>query len=81
MLDLNGRQFREHGMALLLCEVLAIETEGVRVRILNSDLELLVGCKRDEVLGEVADPELTVYEPEEPTTTTEPRSHGEPEKP
>jgi hypothetical protein len=60
MLDINGREFHEGGAALLLCEVLAIEPEGVRVRIMNSDMELLVGVKHDEVLGgKVADSELT----------------------
>jgi hypothetical protein len=33
---------------------------GVRVRVMNSDLEILVGIKHDEVLGGwVADSELT----------------------
>lgn len=62
MFDINGQEFREQGGALLLCEVLEIVPEGVRVRILNSDMELLVGAKQDEVLGGlVADSELTVF--------------------
>jgi hypothetical protein len=62
MLDVNGQELHERGAALLLCEVIAIEPEGVRIRIMNSDMELLVGVKRDEVLGgQVADSELTAF--------------------
>jgi hypothetical protein len=63
VLDINGQEFREKGLAMLLCEVVAIEPEGVRIRIMNSEEEMLVGCKRDEVLGGlVADSELTVFD-------------------
>lgn len=62
MLDINGQELRERGAALLLCEVIAIEPKGVRIRIMNSDMELLVGAKQDEVLGgQVADSELTAF--------------------
>lgn len=62
MLDINGQELREDGAALLLCEILEITNEGVRVRILNSDIELFVGAKHDEVLGGlVADSELTAF--------------------
>ena len=62
MLDINGQELREGGMALLLCEVLAIELDGVRIRVMNSEMELGVGAKHDEVLGGlVADSELTAF--------------------
>lgn len=62
MLDINGQEFREGGAALLLCEVIAIEPEGIHVRVMNSESHFLVGCKQDEVLGGVvADSELTVF--------------------
>lgn len=53
-------------MAMLLCEVLAIESDGVRVRVMNSELEILVAAKHDEILGgDVADSELTAFDPAE----------------
>jgi hypothetical protein len=62
MLDINGQPIEEGRLALLLCEVLAIEPDGVRIRIMNSDMELSVGAKVDEVLGGmVADSELTAF--------------------
>jgi hypothetical protein len=65
MLDVNGGTLREGGIAMLLCEVLAINADGVRVRIMNSEQEILVGAKHDEVLGgHVADSELTAFDPE-----------------
>lgn len=61
-LDINGQEIREGGLALLLCEVVEIEPTVVRVRIMNSEIELGVGTKRDEVLGgQVADSELTAF--------------------
>jgi hypothetical protein len=64
--DINGGELRQGGMAMLLCEVLAIEDGGVRVRVMNSELEIVVGTKHDEVLdGMVADSELTAFEPAE----------------
>ena len=66
MLDINGQPLEEGGLALLLCEVVAIEPEGVRIRIMNSEMELGVGAKHDEVLGGmVADSELTAFKPED----------------
>jgi len=63
MLDINGQRLRSGDEAQLLCEILAVSEEGVRVRVMNSDLEILVGCKHDEVLGGlVADSELTLFE-------------------
>ena len=62
MLDVNGQELREAGNASLLCEILSISETGVHVRILNSDMELWIGCKYDEVLGGmVADSELTAF--------------------
>lgn len=62
MLDINGQEIREGGLAMLLCEVLEIDPTGVRIRIMNSDLEMVVGAKHDEVLGGmVADSELTAF--------------------
>jgi hypothetical protein len=60
VLDINGQELREGAAASLLCEIVAIEPEGIRVRVMNSDMELLVGTHHDEVLGGlVADSELT----------------------
>lgn len=64
MKDINGGELRERGMAMLLCEVVAIEEKCVHLRVMNSDLEIAVGAKHDEVLGGlVADSELTAFEP------------------
>lgn len=64
MKDINGGELRAGGMAMLLCEVLAIDDVRVRVRVMNSELEIEVGAKYDEVLGGlVADSELTAFEP------------------
>ncbi len=62
MLDINGQEIREGGAALLLCEVLETLPDGVRIRVMNSELEILVGARHDEVLGgSVADSELTAF--------------------
>lgn len=63
MLDINGQELHEGATASLLCEILSISSEGIHVRIMNSETELLIGCKHDEVLGGlVADSELTAFE-------------------
>jgi hypothetical protein len=63
MLDVNGRELEKGDLAQLLCEILDVdEHQGVRARILNSETELLIGCKRDEVLGLVADSELVKFD-------------------
>lgn len=59
--DVNGQELRKNGLALLLCEIVEIEPELVRIRIMNSDVELGVCVKSDEVLGRVADSELTAF--------------------
>lgn len=59
--DVNGQELRKGGAALLLCEILDVEPDVVRIRIMNSDVELGVGVKCDEVLGRVADSELTAF--------------------
>jgi hypothetical protein len=60
MKDINGQELREGSAALLLCEVIAIEPAQIVVRVMNSDMQLAVGTKHDEVLGgDVADSELT----------------------
>jgi hypothetical protein len=77
MKDINGGEFREGGMAMLLCEVVAIEESGVRVRVMNSTEELLVGAKHDEVLGGlVADSELTAFDPPAPQPSTDDQADG-----
>jgi len=60
MLDVNGQELREGDLVQMLCEIVSIdgEDEGVRVRILNSEQELLVTAHDDEVLGRVASSEL-----------------------
>lgn len=71
--DINGGELREGGMAMLLCEVVAIDQQGVRVRVMNSELEVLVGMKRDEVFdGIVADSELTAFDPNQPPVASSP---------
>lgn len=59
--DVNGQELHKGGLALLLCEILDIEPDTVRIRIMNSDVELGVSVKCDEVLGRVADSELTAF--------------------
>jgi hypothetical protein len=62
MLDINGGELRQGGLAQLLCEVVEISDQGVRLRVMNSDMDLFVGAKHDEVLGGlVADSELTAF--------------------
>jgi hypothetical protein len=64
MRDINGGEFREGGLAMLLCQVVEIGDGHIRVRIMNSHEELAVGASYDEVLGGlVADSELTAFEP------------------
>lgn len=60
--DVNGQELRPGGLAMLLCEIVAIENDQVRLRVMNSDLEVAVGTKLDEVLGLVADSELTAFD-------------------
>lgn len=63
MLDINGIEITEGGAGQLLCEVLSVEEDGVHVRILNSETELLIGCKHDEALGGViADSEFAMLD-------------------
>lgn len=79
MLDINGNEVREGAAAMLLCEVVAIEPAGVRIRIMNSEMELGVGAKHDEVLGGlVADSELTAFleEPAPSKAQTEAEADG-----
>lgn len=63
MLDINGQPLAPGDPVQLLCEVVSVDPqEGVRVRILNSEMELVVGCKHDEALGGwVADSELAKF--------------------
>ncbi len=73
MLDINGNDLREGDVARLLCEIVSIEPRGIAVRIMNSDIVLYVGTKRDEVLGgEVADSELTKFETVESSAKSSP---------
>ena len=70
MKDINGGELRKGGMAMLLCEVLAVEDDHVHVRVMNSVTELAIGVRFDEVLdGLVADSELTAFEPLQMTNT------------
>ena len=67
MLDINGQELRQGGLASLLCQVLEVEADHVRIRVMNSDMEMAVGAKHDEVLGGmVADSELTAFVEEPP---------------
>jgi hypothetical protein len=68
--DINGGELREGGAAMLFCEVLAIDAEGIHLRVMNSEQMLLVGYKHDEVLGGlVADSELTAFEEQLPVAS------------
>jgi hypothetical protein len=61
MLDINGQELHDGDTVQLLCEIVAIDgddNDGVRLRILNSELELLITADDDEVLGRVASSEL-----------------------
>jgi hypothetical protein len=79
VLDINGQPLREGAAAMLLCEIVAIEDGGVLVRVMNSELEILVGTKHDEVLGGlVADSELTAFEPRQyPVPSTQLLDHSD----
>jgi len=62
MLDINGQPLRQGKLAQILCEILEVDDQGVLVRLLNSDIEVLVGARVDEPLGGlVADSELTAF--------------------
>jgi hypothetical protein len=79
MLDINGQELRMGAAAQLLCEIVAIDAEGVRVRIMNSENEYLISTKYDEVLGGwVADSELTIFEPQQyPVPSTQLLDHSD----
>jgi len=63
MLDINGREIEAGMTGQLLCEVVSVDGDGVVLRILNSETELVVGCKHDEALGGViADSEFAVLD-------------------
>lgn len=69
MLDINGHELAAGDYAQLLVRIEEITPEGIRVRIANSEMELVVGFKNDEALGgHVADSELIFLsgKPEEP---------------
>lgn len=59
--DCNGEELRPGGHASLLCEILEASPEIIRLRVMNSEMELAVGVSPDEVLGLVADSELTAF--------------------
>jgi hypothetical protein len=68
MQDVNGQEIRAGGLAMLLCEVLEVESHQVRIRVMNSEMELAVGAHFDEVLGQVADAELTAFIQDAPSS-------------
>jgi len=68
MLDINGQELRVGDNAQLLCEIFSVTPEGIGVRVLNSDMMLLVTVKEDEVLGgKVASSELTAFVQQAPS--------------
>ncbi len=71
--DVNGQELKKGGLALLLCEIVDVETELVRIRIMNSEMELAVGISHDEVLGRVADSELTAFVQAPPAAAADPQ--------
>jgi hypothetical protein len=62
MLDINGVDIREGRVGQLLVQVVKIDpATGIHVRILNSEYDLVVGCREDEALGGfVADSEFAM---------------------
>ena len=79
MLDINGSPLLPGRAASLLCEILAVEDDHVRVRVMNSELEIAVGAKHDEVLGGlVADSELTAFEEQLSAVSTQPSARDHP---
>ena len=63
MRDINGADLIEGQLAQLLCQIVEISERGIVLRVMNSEEQLLVGAKVDEVLGGlVADSELTAFE-------------------
>jgi hypothetical protein len=78
MLDINGQAIVEGGAALLLCEVLEIQPGCIRLRVMNSEMELAVGAKHDEVLGGmVADSELTALVEENAPTRVQTKGEAD----
>jgi hypothetical protein len=72
ILDINGQELHEGDPVSLLCQITAIETEGIAVRIMNSEMVLQVGIRQDEALGGlVADSELTKFMEIERTAPTQ----------
>lgn len=63
MKDNNGNEIRKGEPVALLCEVIAVEANGVVIKILNSPLyQMLVSAKFDEVAGDlVASSELIAF--------------------
>ena len=61
--DINGQLLNQGDAVQLLCKIVSLDpAEGIRVRIMNSEMELLIGCKHDEALGGmVADSELAKF--------------------
>jgi len=77
MLDINGQELNEKDLVSVLCEVVEIEDSGVRVRILNSEQELMVSSFQDEVLGGlVVSSELTKFNGPRPAETVNEDSDG-----
>lgn len=60
MLDSTGQNLEVGDTAQLLCEVTAIDEDGVRVRVLNSEQELLISIEPgDEIMAPHVSAELT----------------------
>lgn len=75
MFDINGQEIFEGAAGQLLCEVVSVDPdEGVKVRLLNSELELLIGCRQDEALGGlVADSEFAMLDKTAAEASTTPQ--------
>lgn len=59
MHDINGETIAADDEMQLACKVIDILDDGILVRILNSEMELLISYQHDEVLGTIASAELT----------------------
>jgi hypothetical protein len=67
MLDINGQELSEHDLVQLLCQIVEVREDAVRIRILNSEQELEVTASHDEVLGLHTSPELSKFDGDDKT--------------
>jgi len=77
MLDITGKPIEEGAAVQLLCTVRRVdEKEGITIRVMNSEMELLVSLQHDEVLGLRAASELLVIRTAQEMEEIRERHHG-----